>query len=123
MCSSVVGDSNHTSHLSPHHRRPVALNDDSVYWGGTHLSVGLPTQKQTTASYWLKGDANPLARAGANASFAHDVVDIVVIGSGITGVSFVHHFIQALKSLPIVERRDRTITMLEARDFCELIIC
>ena len=63
------------------------------------LSVDPPKQGQTTTSYWLEG-TNPLARTGANASFSHETVDIVVIGSGITGISFVHHLVQRIKSQP-----------------------
>lgn len=73
-----------------------------------HMSVGLPTQGTTTGttSYWLQGDANPLAQYGANASFAREDIDVLVIGSGITGVSFVHHLVQALRTEPHQSKPD-----------------
>jgi len=88
------------------------------------LFVDPPKQGQTTASYWLDG-ANPLARTGANASFSHETVDIVVIGSGITGISFVHHLVQQIKSQPesaSLASGVLKLTVLEARDFCTLVI-
>lgn len=85
------------------------------------MSVGPPTQGPTTASYWLQGDANPLARHGADSSFAHEDIDVLVIGSGITGVSFVHHLVQALSAEPhssYSEASKLKLTLVEARDFC-----
>jgi succinate dehydrogenase/fumarate reductase flavoprotein subunit len=80
------------------------------------MSVGLPEQGQTTKSYWLQDGANPLARHGADSAFTDEQVDIVVIGSGITGVSAVHHLMQGLK----IEKYDQLkVVLLEARDFCE----
>jgi NADH dehydrogenase FAD-containing subunit len=79
------------------------------------MPVGLPKQGKTTASYWLQECANPLARQGADSPFVDENVDIVVIGSGITGVSAVHHLVQGMKR----EKLDKLkITLLEARDFC-----
>lgn len=79
------------------------------------MSVDLPKQGQTTNSYWLQDGANPFAREGADSAFAHENVDFVVIGSGITGVSVVHHLVQGMKD----ERTNKPkIILLEARDFC-----
>jgi hypothetical protein len=92
---------------------PVTVADDPVSHGHP---VGLPKQGQTTASYWLQDGANPLAREGADSPITDEDVDVVVIGSGITGVSAVHHLVQGMKS----EKFDKLkVVLLEARDFCE----
>ena len=93
----------------------VTLTDDPPAQRPGYMSVDLPRQGQTTASYWLQDGANPLAREGADSAFADENVDVVVIGSGITGVSAVHHLVQGMKN----EKLDRLkVVLLEARDFC-----
>jgi NADH dehydrogenase FAD-containing subunit len=88
-------------------------------------SAGLPQQGPTTPSFWLVADpeANPLARIGAEDPLPEEDVDIVVIGSGITGVSFLLNIVQDLVKNPAVAGQVATdgvkIVMLEARDFCE----
>lgn len=90
--------------------------------------AGLPQQGPTTPSFWLVADpeANPLARVGAEDPLPEENVDIVVIGSGITGVSFLLNIVQELVKSPAITGQGRAaaaggvkIVMLEARDFCE----
>jgi hypothetical protein len=95
----------------------ITLADDRPAHKLGFVSVGLPKQGQSTSSYWLQNGANPLAREGADSVFAHECVDVVVIGSGITGVSAVHHLVQGMKH----DKHDKLrVILLEARDFCKV---
>ncbi|KAF8319381.1 FAD dependent oxidoreductase, partial [Clavulina sp. PMI_390] len=73
-----------------------------------------------TPSFWLVADpdANPLAREGADRQLppSDEIIDIVVIGSGITGVTFLLHIVKQLKAM--ASTKGYRIVMLEARDFC-----
>jgi len=87
--------------------------------------AGLPQQGPTTPSFWLVADpeANPLARVGAEDPLPQEDVDIVVIGSGMTGVSFLLKIVQEVAKNPATIGNTATATglnivMLEARDFC-----
>lgn len=86
--------------------------------------AGLPHQGPTSPSFWLVADlsANPLAREGADEALPVDEdIDVVVIGSGITGVSFLLHLVRLLKGTAtgaVVAERNFNVVMLEARDFC-----
>lgn len=87
---------------------------------------------ELTPSFWLVADpnANPLARVGADVplpSPEDEEIDMVIIGSGITGVSFLLNAVKTLmKQTPEDEVNDNggeskkpfKIVMLEARDFC-----
>jgi hypothetical protein len=94
----------------------VNFTDHRIAHRPGYMLVDLPNQGQVTQSYWLNGDANPLAREGADSAFDDANVDAVVIGSGITGVSAAHHLVRGV----IREKLDHLkIVLLEARDFCE----
>jgi len=77
----------------------------------------LPTANPTK-SFWTHGEpgCNPLATEGSKGALSEDA-DIVVIGSGITGVSAAYH----LKRLLMKEGGggQTKVVMLEARDFCK----
>jgi NADH dehydrogenase FAD-containing subunit len=81
--------------------------------------VGLPKQGRTTSSYWLQDGANPLAKQGATDNFTHQDVDVVIIGSGITGISAAYHLVQRLKTDKLSRAGEFRIVVLEARNFCK----
>lgn len=85
----------------------------------TNTPVGLPKEGRTTSSYWLQDGANPLAKQGSADNFTHQNVDIVIIGSGITGISAAYHLVQRLKTYNSSGAGDFRIVVLEARDFCK----
>ena len=68
-----------------------------------------------TKSFWLHSDpnANPLARHGADDDLPTSS-DVVVIGSGISGIFTVFHLIDKLAR----DDGPLRIVVLEARDFC-----
>ncbi|KAH7102176.1 FAD dependent oxidoreductase [Auriculariales sp. MPI-PUGE-AT-0066] len=81
-----------------------------------------PTERRTslpvshpTASFWLNSspDANPLATQGSTGLLTSDA-DVVIIGSGITGVFAAYHLAKSFQD----ERSSKKIVVLEARDFC-----
>lgn len=85
---------------------------------------------ELTPSFWLVADpnANPLARRGADEALPTEecedgVIDVVIIGSGITGASFLMKFVEGWmkeRDAGMVEgKKGMRIVMLEARDFCE----
>lgn len=70
----------------------------------------------STRSFWLNSsaDCNPLADHGRDAPLPTSTVDIAIIGTGISGVSTLHHLIQEFR------RTNRAVThivLLEARAF------
>ena len=77
--------------------------------------VALP-HENPTKSFWTHGsvDANPLAKEGSEGTLAADA-DVVIIGSGITGVGTAFHLSEAVATTDIRLK----IVILEARDFCE----
>jgi hypothetical protein len=81
----------------------------------SYPSVALP-HKNPTKSFWTHGsdDANPLAKEGSDGPFTTDA-DIVIIGSGITGVGAAYHLSEAIATTDL----SLNIVMFEARDFCE----
>ncbi|EJD48063.1 FAD dependent oxidoreductase [Auricularia subglabra TFB-10046 SS5] len=76
----------------------------------TSLPVANPTK-----SFWLDSapDANPLAAEGSAGALTAEA-DIVIIGSGITGVSAAYHLAKNLQG----DAKSTKIAVLEARDFC-----
>lgn len=56
---------------------------------------------------------------GAEDPLPEEDVDIVVIGSGITGVSFLLKMVQEIAKNPAASTKGIKIVMLEARDFCK----
>ncbi|KZP00147.1 FAD dependent oxidoreductase [Calocera viscosa TUFC12733] len=70
-----------------------------------------------THSFWTHStpDANPLAKEGSNAPLP-PVVDVAIIGSGISGIGVAYHLAELLKKGQI--RKPITIAVFEARDFC-----
>jgi hypothetical protein len=85
----------------------------------TNTPVGLPKLGRTTSSYWLQDGANPLAKHGASDNLTHQNVDVVIIGSCITGISAAYHLVQGLKTDNLSRAGDFRIVVLEARDFCK----
>jgi hypothetical protein len=65
----------------------------------------------STRSFWLhpSKDVNPLAKEGSETPI-QDKADIVIIGSGISGVGAAYHI---SKTMP-----EKKVVILEARDFC-----
>ncbi|KAF8584249.1 FAD dependent oxidoreductase [Ramaria rubella] len=76
-------------------------------------SVSLP-HNNPTKSFWTHGsqDANPLAKEGSEGPFTNDA-DIVIIGSGITGVGAAYH----LSEVSCKNNLSLKVVILEARDF------
>jgi hypothetical protein len=69
-----------------------------------------------TKSFWLNSapDCNPLGDHGSTTPPPADV-DILIIGSGISGISTLYHLIQGLRNS---SRSVTKIAILEARQFC-----
>ncbi|KAG6827497.1 hypothetical protein H0H92_011550 [Tricholoma furcatifolium] len=75
--------------------------------------LGLPVSN-STHSFWINTPgANPLAKEGSEGNLVDDA-DIVIIGSGITGVSAAYHLARNLNSGGSPSK----VVILEARDFC-----
>lgn len=119
--------------MAPQHDQTTSVPTDAFTSGsgsgGASSSssgkpAGLPRQGPTSPSFWLVADpsANPLAREGADKALPVDEdIDVVVIGSGITGVSFLLHLVRLLKGTAtgaVDAERSFNVVMLEARDFC-----
>lgn len=78
-----------------------------------------------TKSFWTDAPgANPLAREGSSGplGFGGEDIDICVIGSGITGISAVYHLQRLLDAQGLTDV-DKKVVVLEAREFCEYIVC
>lgn len=69
-----------------------------------------------TKSFWLHSaeDCNPLADAGKESALPREV-DVLIIGSGHSGICTLYHLIQQLKTRC---RNVKRIAVLEARQFC-----
>ena len=69
-----------------------------------------------TESFWLHSSpgCNPLADYGRTSPLPQQV-DILIIGSGISGISTLYHLIQGLRNS---SRSVTKIAVLEARQFC-----
>ena len=74
-----------------------------------------------TKSFWIDTpDANPLAKVGSDGALTQDA-DVCIIGSGITGVSAAYHISRLLTDRSLhASSKPLKVTILEARDFCEL---
>lgn len=98
----------------PLHQHAVEEERFASFW---QESVPLPFPNPTK-SFWTHGEpnANPLAAEGSYGEFTADA-DIVIIGSGITGVGAAYHLGEMLPN-----GMDVKIVILEARDFCELLV-
>ncbi|KZT60161.1 DAO-domain-containing protein [Calocera cornea HHB12733] len=70
-----------------------------------------------TQSFWTHStsDANPLATEGSDVPLP-PVIDVAIIGSGISGIGVAYHLAELLKKGQI--RKPITIAVFEARDFC-----
>ena len=92
-----------------------ALGEQDRWTSFSQTSVALP-HENPTKSFWTHGteDANPLAKEGSKGPLTTDA-DIVIIGSGITGVGTAYH----LSGLAGAENLPLSVLILEARDFCE----
>ncbi|KAH9852000.1 FAD dependent oxidoreductase [Lenzites betulinus] len=98
---------------------PVFLNvfaqQQAVLEGPAQSSqaASLPVPNPTK-SFWLDTpDANPLAKEGSDGPLTADA-DIVILGSGITGVSAAYHLSRLLSATD----QPLKVVILEARDFC-----
>lgn len=75
-----------------------------------------------TRSFWLNPpEVNQLAKDGSEGVMTEDA-DICIIGSGITGISAAYHLVNHLKNGNGGARNRTKVVVLEARDFCEVII-
>jgi lysine/ornithine N-monooxygenase len=72
----------------------------------------LPSQK-SSASFW---HTEPKLLNHRTTEFLPQKVDIVVIGSGISGASVVHHIFENSESLG--EAKKPSVLVLEAREVC-----
>jgi hypothetical protein len=89
------------------------LSQDRPSW--STLPVSNPTK-----SFWVDTpNANPLAREGSSGplGFGGEDIDVCIIGSGITGISAVHHLQRFFTTQG--KGVERKIVVLEAREFCE----
>lgn len=73
------------------------------------VSPGIP-QQNTTKSFWME----PQAKIAQHCSALPETVDIVIIGSGISGLSVARR----LLTNDIVCNKELRILMLEARETC-----
>ncbi|KAF6756557.1 FAD dependent oxidoreductase-domain-containing protein [Ephemerocybe angulata] len=95
---------------------------DGVTKGDALIPIPLPTKPVSlpvdapTKGFWTHSPgANELAREGAEGEVVRDA-DVVVVGSGLTGVSAAYHL--ARKIGKGLEGERRRVVVLEARDFC-----
>ncbi|KAF8514475.1 FAD dependent oxidoreductase-domain-containing protein [Gautieria morchelliformis] len=98
--------------VPPHHYDTIVQQDPWTLF--SQPRVALP-QENPTKSFWTHGstNANPLAKEGSEGPLTTDA-DIVIIGSGITGVGAAYH----LSTHPATADLSLNIIILEARDFC-----
>ena len=98
--------------------RGSALHQSLVQdrWSSLPQPPVTPPHKNPTDSFWTHGsiDANPLAKEGSDGPLTTDT-DIIIIGSGITGVGTAYH----LSKLAVAKDLSLNLVILEARDFCE----
>lgn len=74
-----------------------------------------PNSKDPLLSFWLKEFESPLSNRGEHDQLPQEA-DVVVIGSGLTGVCAVDRLVEALCSIK-GERKVRVV-VVEAREFC-----
>jgi len=98
-------------HMLEQHDRFFKTHQPTPGQRRTSLPVSNPT-----SSFWLNSapDANPLATHGSTGPLTTEA-DVVVIGSGITGVSAAYHLAKNFQG----GSESKSIVVLEARDFCE----
>jgi hypothetical protein len=82
-----------------------------AFWTHPGLSKDWPTIKDDPEGYKA---TNPYAREGSEGPLTEQA-DVVIIGSGITGVSIALELARLVRN---GERRAMKIVILEARDFC-----
>lgn len=87
-------------------------NPTKPFWSHPGLSSDWPTDPSDPDG---NKDANPYAKEGAESPLP-DKVDLVIIGSGITGVSIA---LELSKLVRAQNARKMRVAILEARDFCE----
>ncbi|KPM45194.1 hypothetical protein AK830_g1361 [Neonectria ditissima] len=94
------------------HNAPAAVRNAALE--RAHRDPGIPTQKDTTKSFWLK-DKHPGADNFQTNNAAPATVDVAIIGSGITGLSVAHTILGAAgeNGCPT-----HSVMVLEARDLC-----
>ncbi|KAF6756559.1 FAD dependent oxidoreductase-domain-containing protein [Ephemerocybe angulata] len=78
--------------------------------------VPLPVDKPTKSFWTHSPGANEFAREGAEGELVRDA-DVVVIGSGLTGISAAYHLAKKLGET-LGEGEGKRVVVLEARDFC-----
>ncbi|CAO1630527.1 unnamed protein product [Sympodiomycopsis kandeliae] len=82
------------------------------------IAPSQPPSKHPSPSYWLQTSSSP---SSSNGVYGPDVplekeADVVIIGSGITGISAAYHLVHKLP--PRYDGQSRKVVILEARDFC-----
>jgi hypothetical protein len=82
-----------------------------AFWTHPGLSKDWPTIKDDPEGYKT---TNPYAREGSEGTLTEQA-DVVIIGSGITGVSIALELARLVRN---GERRTMKVVILEARDFC-----
>ncbi|KAK9893691.1 FAD dependent oxidoreductase [Cystobasidium minutum MCA 4210] len=93
---------------------PTQAEVDSYF--PSHPSPAPLPVSNPTRSFWLYSDpdCNPLGDHGST-SVLPDSVDILIIGSGISGISTLYHLVQSLRN---TSRSVTKIAVMEARQFC-----
>lgn len=86
-----------------------------AYFPANPAPCSLPVPNPTK-SFWLHSspNCNPLANHGSKSPLPQQV-DILIIGSGISGISTLYHLVQGLRQS---NRSVTSIAVLEAREFC-----
>ena len=77
-----------------------------------------------TRSFWLDSapGVNPLAKEGSTGPLTSDA-DLCIIGSGITGISAAYHIARLVENRSCADSRaPLKVVILEARDFCKLLL-
>lgn len=97
---------------------------DALFMASPDSPSPLPT-RDPLPSYWLQTSNSPGPEQGVysgvgdgdgDAPSLPSTADVVIVGSGITGVSAAYHL--ASKIPPRYDGQPRTVVVLEARDFC-----
>jgi hypothetical protein len=95
-----------------------SLHEVDSYFPDNPQPTSLPVPiSEASKSFWLFStpDCNPLSDHGKDAPLPSSSVDVVIVGTGISGIFALYHLVQALRSK---SRSISRIVLLEARQFC-----